>query len=404
MTIKTKNNISNNFKIMMIILAIISALTSCWVIYQLVTIKKPWTLGVTYASKLTANDSQQPICKVNIKSNKNNNGQNIYEFQFNSYTDTEGNGIAGFGIQSVGDYSLTKVDGIDLVTELNAGNIFLGGYNNLLKGDFYYYYTGDEGVTYMQIDPNFIDDYLLIDINGEFYRLTLKEYDYTHQVAPNFWEFQYLFSPKYETERLQYTWYHVFDYIVQSALTNTGQEEYQEFPLSLLDCSEFLKVEYKDNKGQYHELENTSETRNYLTIQVTFDKNGATDFTDSQFKQVAGSTTWDYYDDTNAQDYWTDYTHITLTEDHMNLSRGQNSGLKCITIDQSFAEYLNSLTHAVIKIRIDLDNFDEEIYGIFMDNFTFKIDSFQITADKKQEFYIFNETDTDIVPELIWGV
>ena len=137
---------------------------------------------------------------------------------------------------------------------------------------------------------------------------------------------------------------------------------------------------------------------------MTFDKNGATDFTDSQFKQVAGSTTWDYYDDTNAQDYWTDYTHITLTEDHMNLSRGQNSGLKCITIDQSFAEYLNSLTHAVIKIRIDLDNFDEEIYGIFMDNFTFKIDSFQITADKKQEFYIFNETDTDIVPELIWGV
>ena len=103
-------------KILMItlyILTAIASLVSCFVVYQLSTMVKPWTLGVTYASTLTANENNIPIVEVSVKTNKNKNGQAVYDMQWNSYTDAEGSGISGFGIQCVGDWEVYNYSNLD---------------------------------------------------------------------------------------------------------------------------------------------------------------------------------------------------------------------------------------------------------------------------------------------------
>ena len=93
------------------VLMVLSCAVIFFVIYNVIKKEKPWTLGVTYASVISVDGNEQPILKVSIKSNKNKNGEALYDMQFNSYSDTEGNGITGFGIQCVGDWKIINNSG-----------------------------------------------------------------------------------------------------------------------------------------------------------------------------------------------------------------------------------------------------------------------------------------------------
>ncbi len=396
------------FMIIMYILGALSLIVSCFVIYQISTIDKPWTIGVVYADKIEANDNQVNICTVNIKRNANKNGQDLYEMQWNSYTDSDGNGIAGFGIQVLGNWNIVNLDehspyylSYEYLKEIEDK-----GYNSAIRqnasgilGNAYLYYTGDNGEVYYSLDSEDLDNYLLISINGQFYKLTLKNYSYETE-SDNFWD--NLFG-NLKVETTTYSWFELFDYIMQSAIQSSANGEYSEFPLSLFDISKYCYIEYKDDKGQYHELEDTTENRTYLTIQVNYDNDGATEVADSMFKQVAYSTTWDYYSSLELDDYWNAYSTFYLTEDYVNFVYDQTQDSYYITLDSKFSDYLSKSTDHKIVVNLNLDNLDMSIYGIDLQEFDFDITSFTINSSTLDDLVIYNQESCDIVPTLNLG-
>ena len=221
-----------------------------------------------------------------------------------------GKGVKSFGIQAVGDWLIcNKNFGILEYTSEQLYNANKSKIDNTLKtlvvGDFYYYYTGDNGTTYSKLKiSQQMDDYLLIDINGEFFRLTLKDNSVYEKYTKKDYFFDWSLWGKdgfWITRKA--TWLDVFAYFMSSAMTSSGQEEYSTFPLNFMNCGNLLTIEQNVN-GKYEKLEETSDTKNYLAANVEYSKNGATDVTDSIFKQVAYSTTWNYFNNTTVVDYW----------------------------------------------------------------------------------------------------
>ena len=387
------------------IVTAVALLFGVYAVYNLIAVQKPWTLGVVYASKLEVNDQQVPIVTVKVSSNQNNNGQDLYEIQFNSYTDSEGNGIAGFGIQAVGhNWEIYNFDpnssydcwssGVQRLDELSrrldSGEKVLMQNNTFMFGDVYLYYTGDNGVIHYSISDSDLDDYLLIDIDGQSYRLVLKEYTYTTTRGALWWQ-------KTETHTARYSWFEVFDYIIGSALENSGSAQgYEEYPLSLMDLAHYFTVEYKDEDDQYHPMADTAENRTYLTIQCDYSLDGATELSDSMFNLVANSTTWSYYNNTSVSDYWLATTEeFTLDESMLNYIYYYSYEGYYLTLDAKLENYLKTAKESV-KVVIDIsEKTDYILSGIDLNNFTFNISSFEI-LNAPSNFEIFNQGDIEV--------
>lgn len=385
------------------IITAVALLLGVYAVYNLIAVQKPWTLGVVYASKLEANDQQVPIVTVKVSSNQNNNGQDLYEIQFNSYTDSEGNGIAGFGIQAVGrNWAIYNIDqyssfnylsggrSFELANRLNSGESFLKQNETYIFGDVYLYYTGDNGVIYYSLSDSDLDDYLLIDIDGQSFRLVLKDYTYTTTSGALWWQ-------KTETHTARYSWFEVFDRIVDSALKDSGPAQgYAEYPLSLMDLSNYFTVEYKDEDDQYHPMADTAENRTYLTIQCEYELDGATELSDSMFNLVANSTTWSYYNDTSVSDYWqANIQEFTLDESMLNYIYYDSYDGYYLTLDAKLENYLKTAKESV-KVVIDIDKkTDYTLSGIDLKNFTFNISSFEI-LNAPSDFEILNQGDIEV--------
>lgn len=387
------------------IITSVALLFGVYAVYNLIAVQKPWTIGVVYASKLEADDKQVPIVTVKVSSNQNNNGQDLYEIQFNSYTDSEGNGVAGFGIQAVGrNWEIYNFDpnspydcwssGVQRLDELSrrldSGEKVLMQNNTFMFGDVYLYYTGDNGVIHYSISDSDLDDYLLIDIDGQSYRLVLKEYTYTTTRGALWWQ-------KTETHTARYSWFEVFDYIIGSALENSGSAQgYEEYPLSLMDLAHYFTVEYKDEDDQYHPMADTAENRTYLTIQCEYDLDGATELSDSMFNIVANSTTWSYYNNTSVSDYWLATTEeFTLDESMLNYIYYDSYEGYYLTLDAKLENYLKTANESV-KVVIDIDQkTDYTLSGIDLKNFTFNISSFEI-LNAPSDFEMLNQGDIEV--------
>lgn len=385
------------------IITAVALLFGVYAVYNLIAVQKPWTLGVVYASKLEANDQQVPIVTVKVSSNQNNNGQDLYEIQFNSYTDSEGNGIAGFGIQAVGhNWEIYNIDQyssfnylsgdrmFELVDRLNSGESFLKQNETYIFGDIYLYYTGDNGIIYYSLSDSDLDDYLLIDIGGQAYRLVLKDYTYTTTSGALWWQ-------KTETHTARYSWFEVFDYIIGSALENSGSAQgYEEYPLSLMDLAHYFTVEYKDEDDQYHPMADTAENRTYLTIQCDYALDGATELSDSMFNIVANSTTWSYYNNTSVSDYWLATTEeFTLDESMLNYIYYDSYDGYYLILDAKLENYLKTAKESV-NVVIDLaEKTDYILSGIDLKNFTFNISSFTI-LNSPSDFDILNQGNIEV--------
>ncbi len=412
---------SDKFRIaLMVVVYVITAVfcsLGAFALYNLIAVQKPWTIGVAYADILEYSEDNPAIIDVKINSNENSNGQALYELQFNSYTDQDGNGVSGFGIQCVGGWQIrhdyeslpnykqteglfggisAEIQNIGKKGTINKDEKYLQQFETYAVGDFYLYYTGDNGVTYSYLSVDELDDYLLIDIDGKFYKLTLKDYSYITKEAykgftglfRNFW------SANTITHTVKYSWFDVFNAVMQSAFKNSGKEEFRKYALPLMDLSKYLTIEYKDEDGKYHPVEKTTENRYYFSIPVEHYKNGATEVSDSKFKMVGYSTTWSYYNSKDVQDFWQVAIDHLVTQKHLNYIYYESYGKKFLTIDAKFANYLKTI--ADVEIIIDMDALSQPVGGIDLKYFDIKtIKSFTIN-NVPQEFEMLNKDQCSV--------
>lgn len=374
------------FYILFALTAVASAL-GVFAVYGFINVAKPRTLGVSYATVLNSSSGEVPICEVNIFANKNNNGLELYEIKFNSYTDAEGSWVKGFGIQVPTDdwgaylQSTTKKHwewspfyAFYKVTERNKDLV--------VYGDYSFYQSDDIGESSYKLDIATMKDNLYIDIEGDYYQIVLNEYQYYTSKSTWFG------GKKYTAKTGQYTWFELFKYIVDSAKNSSKSVEDATYYLDLLDCAKYYHLLYQNDKGQYKELDKVSDLRNYLQIKVNYHDDGITDASQSMFKQVDYSPTWNYWDGTGVDDFWSVVTEMHVTENNIRLV--ESNGKNYITINSDFVDYLKSLKNTEFYVDINLDNIDVEVSAILMDNFTFKAKEFKITSSNSQEFKILN--------------
>ena len=396
-------------------LMVLSCAVIFFVIYNVIQKEKPWTLGVTYASLIDFNGEKQPILKVNIKSNKNNNGKALYDMQFNSYSDTEGNGITGFGIQCIGDWKIINNSGYeDFAYSTNRHNESVSTDDSIVEmskkysthvfgqtagfGDFYFYYTGDNGTVYLPLSKERIDDYLLISIDSSYYKVELKSY--TCEVINDSGWAWLPWVPDNKKINTKFSWLEVFDIVMRSAMDSSASTSMTEFDLSLIDLSDIITISKKNDKGQYESLSKTAEIKNYFNIRVNYSLDGANSVEDSMFGMVASSSTWSSDNFNKVENYWSAYADITLTEKHLNYVLNEEEGLYYATIDETFADYLKGLFKSNKRLFLDFRKLDFDVYGIDLMNFDFKIESFNIVTSV-EDFVIYNQYQCDIVPTIM---
>lgn len=408
------------FMVILYLLTLVATVMGAFAIYNISTVKKPWTLGVTYADALNTQEGQKQIISVEIHSNENNNGVPVYDMKFNSYADTEGNGLRGFGIQCVGDWKIvnksdyevfsTTFDTVGLLKDAERFKVkkeqieeYKNQYANMFEsnqtiafGDFYFYYTGDDGKVYSKIEMDKFDDELLIDIDGSYYKLSLKSYEY-EVLSNNAWDL--IIGNVAETKTSNFTWFEIFDLVMSAAIENSGKVKYDEFPLALMDLSNFVTLEYKADE-QYKEIQKTTETRNYFTIQVNYNKDGLVESADSMFDMVYASSRYNYYAEANINDYWNAYTELCLTEKNVNFVYNTDLKKYYVTLDKEFSSYLETLDNAEISIVLDLRYLDIIVYGIDLQHFDFDIKDFTIKVDSIKDFKVYNQNLCGVEPTL----
>ena len=397
--------------IIVYVLTLISLLFGSYAIYNLLVKEKPWTLGVTYASTLDTVDGAMPIISVNIHSNESNNGESVYDFRINSYTDSNGNGVAGFGIQCVGDWKVidnSSYKDFGYSTSLYSYMDMINSYQNqygprhvvnhtVAFGDFYFYYTGDNGEIFTKTSLSDIPNYMLIDIDGNFYRLLLKPYS-CEVISDDFWAFL-PWVPDTKVISTSFSWFEIFDVVMRSAINNNAKVKYEEFSLSLFDLSEFITIQYMDEKGQYHDMPKTTDVRNYFSIGVTYSQDGLIEAVDSMFGMVACSPTWSLYSDTDLDEYWNAYNEIYLATKHLNYIYDESKGGYIATIDEHFANYLSKLTYSEIRCYFDFCSAPyDDVCGIDLRNFCFDA-SIEIETGNS-DFVVYNQSYCDEVPSV----
>lgn len=371
------------FYILFALTAVASAL-GVFAVYGFINVAKPKTLGVSYATVLNTTSGETPICEVNIFANKNNNGLELYEIKFNSYTDAEGSWVKGFGIQvPSNDWGATLVTNIDkdwhfqpLIYKTTETTKEL-----VVYGDYSFYQSDNLGASSYKLVGN-IGNNLYIDIEGAFYQIVLNSYEY--ETSKSTW----YGGTKYEKHTAQYTWFELFRYIVDSVSKSSEAIDNTTYSIDLLDCAKYYHLLYQDDKGQYHPLPEVTDLKNYLQVKVNYHANGITDASQSMFGQVEYSPTWNYWDGTDVEDFWSVVTPMYITED--NISIVEAYGNQYISINSDFASYLKGLNNAEIYVNIDLDNINTTVSGILMDNFTFKTKEFNISSSTSQQFEILN--------------
>lgn len=382
---------------LMITLYILTALAlgvSIFVIYQLVVYTKPETLGTVYANTLSVNDNDINIVEVKIFSNKNNNGQAVYEIQYNGYVDYQGGAIKGFGMQSntKDNYSAQTI------YQTNSGEIvttYLGGIQ--------LYNTDDLSKSSYVV--NEMPTELYIDIDGAFYKIVFEQFEY-ERFSTNGWDAWNRFWGITTTDIMSYNYYSIFDYIIETAMSDSAKYDNGEFSIPLLDLSKYIKFYYQAEDTQYHPLDEASTMYEFLKIHITYSDDGMTSAQQSMFKQYYGNSDWSFYSDTDVEDYWNAYSDITITEKHLNAVYNELENAYYVTLDREFANYLNTLQMSEITVNLNLDNLDYAIYGIDLQNFDFNMESLTISSNEISELEIYNQEDcsVDITLNLAGGV
>ena len=374
-------------------LTAIALLLSIFVIYNIIAKEKPQTLGTIYAGALTCSEEDINIIEVNIYSNENKNGIPCYEVLWNGYTDYVGGNIKGFGIQTdflpeQHYYTTAQAMGGSL-SDVSPEIVEIKGAKM--------YYTDDLGTSsYITTE---MPDELYFDIDGAFYKYQFQTFE--REVYSNRgWNLFNVIVNNTTTEKVSYNYYTLFDYIIKSALKDSAKETYSEFAINMLDLDKYLKIYYQDDDTQYKPLPKTSTMYKLFKIKVNYSKDGMTKASQSMFKQFKGNSSWDYYANTGVEEYWNAYAELSLTEANVNFVYNEAESAYYITLDEKFSEYLKGLSNAEISIDLDLTTLDFEIYGIDLQNFDFKIESFEISTTSTENFKIYNSNACSLTPTL----
>lgn len=272
--------------------------------------------------------------EANYYSNKNNNGIELQELNFNYFTShrLEENDYRATGMQYVGDYSNQ-----DWIAESTFQ------IENVLSSGFTYYDTVD-GISY----NGYIGDYasvgtmlnrkteLIIKIDGRPFTIQLTGTE-KHGWDGLWGLFQTTTYYEYGT---------LFECVMKAVETNSAG--YGDYYLTL-DLSRFFSIREMTSDGKFTTDKVTDIIKNYAVIKFHYDENGASRSSQSMFKQINCNKVFD----TEKIDYWQERMVYTLTEKDLTYRYSEAYDGYFVSLDAETKKLFDSMP--TTKLLLDFD-------------------------------------------------
>lgn len=291
-------------------------------------------------------------------SNTNSDGLEMLEAKFNYLANENSNSVFSSGVQVVGaeNGSITAYSKQDTTYDKQWGFLNLGGADWWLRTSFNpntYEYNFDGNTAYIATLPVTKDNYFLITINGEQYRLIFKQdsYDFKIKTEKGLW----LTYNLYEFVDFNFLTYQVFNVIKELPAGFDGTITFR-----FGDMFEYAK--YDETTSQYEVIEtDTSEyslvnmqINNYYTISVKIHASGITNAKDSMFKTVGGDYNFNLTNFQDTSDYTIGKKLICLTQNDFDFVEVESKkGYYNLQLTDTMKQYLQTQTDYLVQISID---------------------------------------------------
>lgn len=389
-----KTNVNNKTKLFIIVYSIICVGLISWyfVLQSLVPLKlEIKTYNIDLQESISG--EQEPLIDVVYYNNKNNNGLEMFEVRWNSYSDDNKTEFNSLGFQYVAN---NKIDSLNWETFINsdyprkkekikqtlwAETYYMYSamsYRTDNNSSAYYYCSSDNYYTSLNNSELGIDNkYFRIEVDGELYLIQFKGADYSDEnffvatgeqdVGVNYYDhdstfFGDTFYFAYYSKDFSYLNHLLFESVQGVA---GGTEHYYKFNFGNL-----FNFYEQDSNGTYSEdkvagdklnkLLQLSETNVAIKIKVVDD--GARYATDSLFDKIKGNQNFNLTGDYQSEDYFygrdviklnvTNFDFVQVTENIFALKLNKKTM-------NNLEKYINDI---VLEINIDLKVFNNLNY------------------------------------------
>ena len=253
------------------------------------------------------------VMELNYYANLDGSGKEMLDLKLNMFKDEKTNGIFSTGIQFIGNDEEITPYWRHYKSE-DTGFLGWGGVNYLFRTEFnaltYYYNIDGNNASYVASLPITDDNYMVITINEETFRMHLRKELSSDKTKLNPFFFkekvkQILWASEYNYKLLD--WNYLAGVLLKSVRSlEPGYDGTLTFKFG--DIFDYYK--YDDVSKQYKKVERTKNgdlleqvINNYYTIKVNTYYTGAKSASDSIFKMVAGDYKYNTTDSSQTNDY-----------------------------------------------------------------------------------------------------
>lgn len=296
-------------------------------------------------------------------SNTSGNGLEMLEAKFNYLANEKTDNVFSSGIQVIGNEngSIVSYLSIDDNSAKEKGILGLGGYDKWSKISFSneYEYNFDGNTAYKATLPVTKDNYFLITIGNEQFRLIFKQDSYDFK----YYSYQFLTAT--------YTYYQFVDF---NFLVNQVFNAIKELPAGFNgtitfkfgDLFEYAALNEETNQYEVIKTDSgtysliNSQIDNYYTISVKVHADGITNAKDSMFKVVGEDYNFNLGNSQDTSDYTIGKKLICLTQNDFDFVEVENKqGHYNLVLSQTMKDYLQTQSDYLVDISIDTAWFEQ---------------------------------------------
>lgn len=327
------------------------------------------------------------IMEINYYANSDYSGKELFELKFNMFKDEKMDSVFSTGVQYVGD-NLSYY--ASHYKNENRGFLGFGGTNSYFKTMFnttaFYYNVDGSNASYVASLPITEDNYFLITIGDEQFRMHLRKNLSADKTKLN----PYYFVTKTE-EMLWAQMYNYYlldwNYLIATLLNSVRSLEVgYDGTLTFKFGDIFDYYKYDEENAEYKLVERTKNgdlleqvINNYYTVKVNTYYTGAKIASDSMFNMIEGDINFNTTGKIQTNDYT--YSREIITLDQYDFDYTYQSDIfYTMTLKDNVKNYL--LTKKLFVIRIELNS------EILSDN------GVAIQYDKNYSFINFDEVLT----------
>ena len=355
----------------------------------------PTTVAVGNVDALTYDPEGHYPIEIQLYTNDRNNGELVYEFKMNFYTDTlipqtdagkqeiiddntSSNGTVDSDAILADCFKTVYSQGVQFTNEIEFTHRVETGFTQIVgyyePANAYYYNTAN-GTSYDAIQALDYKDKWIIDFGeGQLGRITQDAGLIT--VAQALWI----------TSGINRD----INKLIKDIYDSVASLDYGKQVL-MFDLSDYLTFEFFSTEDLQFHVPETTEQHLYVNVLINKSENGIVDASQSLFGMVENNSNWTI-DGVTAENYWTSHACINLTQADFDIDDG------LLTLKQGAIDYFSVYDPEMLDLTIYIDLSRTEATGLARNAFgELQVDNIIISSSTNETFTYYDIPDNCVI-------